>query len=346
MSASIRAISCFLPANVLSNDELEKMGSGWTAAEIENKLGIVERRVVGPGECASDLAVQAAQRMFASGLCTAGDIDYLLLCTQTPDYLLPTTACLLQSRLGLGTHVGAIDVNQGCSGYIYALGLAHGLIESGQARNVLLLTADTYSRLLDPGDFSVRSLFGDAATATLLSDVPSEQRSLGPFVYGTDGQGGENLIVRALSLRERTLAESDHKPLRAEALKMDGPEIFTFAVSVVPPLVGRLLEKAGIGLADVDLFVFHQANAYILEKLRKKIGIPPEEFVIAMRHTGNTVSSTIPLALHAAMRDRRLTPGNRVLLAGFGVGYSWGAALVRWGKASPIEGETDASASR
>jgi 3-oxoacyl-[acyl-carrier-protein] synthase-3 len=338
VSASIRAISFFLPANVLSNDDLEKMDSGWTAAQIEDKLGIVERRVAGPGECASDLAFKAAERMFASGVCAAGDVDYLLLCTQTPDYLLPTTACLLQSRLGLGTHVGAIDVNQGCSGYIYALGLAHGLIESAQARNVLVLTADTYSRLLAPADFSVRSLFGDGATATLVSDVSAEQRSLGPFVYGTDGEGGPNLILRDLSLRERSLAAADPRPLGADALKMDGPEIFTFAVSVVPPLVAQLLQRAGVSLAEVDLFVFHQANGYILEKLRKKIGVPEEKFVVAMRHTGNTVSSTIPLALHAAMRDRRLLPGKRVVLVGFGVGYSWGATMVRWGEVTPIGG--------
>ena len=314
------------------------MDSRWTAAEIESKLGIAERRIVGPGECASDLALKAAQRMFASGVCAASDVDYLLLCTQTPDYLLPTTACLLQSRLGLSTHVGAIDVNQGCSGFIYALGLASGLIESAQARNVLVLTADTYSRLLEPSDFSVRSLFGDGAAATLVSDVPTEQRSLGPFVYGTDGEGAPNLIVRDLSLRERTVAASDHQPLRADALKMDGPEIFTFAVSVVPPLVGRLLERAGVGFGEVDLFVFHQANAYILEKLRKKIGIPEEKFVVAMRHTGNTVSSTIPLSLHAALRDRRLLPGHRVVLVGFGVGYSWGATMVRWGETSAVTG--------
>jgi 3-oxoacyl-[acyl-carrier-protein] synthase-3 len=263
----------------------------------------------------------------------------LLYCTQTPDYILPTTACILQHRLGLPISCGALDFNLGCSGYVYGLGLAKALIESRQARTILFLTADTYSRLLNRADKSVRTLFGDGASATLI--VAQEHDTLiGPFIYGTDGSGAENLIVHAGGMRRAVVpqaelvADDSGNARTVNDLYMNGAEIFNFTLRAVPEAVTQLLHKAGIAQEAVDLFVFHQANRFMLDHLRRKLRIPAEKFVFAMEDFGNTVSSTIPIALHQAQTRGQLTPGALVMLVGFGVGYSWGATLVRWGPTS------------
>ncbi len=194
MKAFIRAIEYSLPDTVLTNEQLSLEFPGWSVEKIEEKTGISERRIAGPGEFASDLGVSAVQRLFASGACQPSDVDFLLYCTQSPDYYLPTTACLMQERLAIPTTAGALDFNLGCSGYIYGLGLAKGLVETGQARNVLLVTAETYSKFIYPQDRSVRTLFGDGAAATLIQGAESPVDCIGPFVYGTDGRGADNLI--------------------------------------------------------------------------------------------------------------------------------------------------------
>jgi 3-oxoacyl-[acyl-carrier-protein] synthase-3 len=253
-----------------------------------------------------------------------------------PDYPLPATACLLHDRLGLPAHAGALDFSIGSSGYVYGLGLAQGLIETGQAGSVLLITADTYSRYVNRRDRSVRPVFGDAAAVTLLTAVEREDALMGPYVYGADGKGAPHLIVPAGGMREpRSPATALEQADAGGAIRsrqdlfMDGSEIFAFTLRVVPPLVARLLERAGLEASAIDLFVFHQANRYMLEHLRKRLRIPPEKFVIAMQW-GNTASSSIPLALKSAMSEGRLADGARVVLAGYGPGYSWGAVLVRW----------------
>jgi 3-oxoacyl-[acyl-carrier-protein] synthase-3 len=336
--AAIRAVEYHLPEGVLDNDELARAFPSWTPQKIADKTGIVQRRIAGPGECASDLAVAAARKLFAGGACRPEEVDFVLLCTQSPDYFLPTTACVLQDRLGVPTSAGAMDYNLGCSGFVYGLSLAKGLIETGQAANVLLLTADTYSKFLHPGDRGVRALFGDAAAATLVQgrrDPPAGDLPwIGPFVFGTDGKGKDNLIVPTGGMRRPARGPAGHEDAGDSApsdehLHMDGPEIFTFTLQVVPQVIHQLLARAGKKIGDVDLFVFHQANRYMLEHLRDKMKIPPEKFVIALSHCGNTVSSTIPIALKEAVTQQLLPAGRLVLLVGFGVGYSWAATLIR-----------------
>ena len=195
MQAAIAAIEYYLPERTISTQDLATEFPEWSAEKIDAKTGICERHIAAAGECASDMAVAAARKLFDSGACRPGEIDYLLLCTQSPDYFLPTTACLVQNRLGIPTASGAMDFNLGCSGYVYGLGLAQGLIASGQASRILLLTAETYSKFLNARDRSVRTIFGDAAAATLVSAVDEPTPRIGPFVYGTDGSGGPNLIV-------------------------------------------------------------------------------------------------------------------------------------------------------
>lgn len=337
MKAVVKAIEYALPDNVLTNEMLSQEFPEWTVEKIEDKTGITQRPVTVDGECASDLAVSAAEKLFASNVCSRDEVDYLLLCTQSPDYFLPTTACVLQDRLGLRTGAGALDFNLGCSGYVYGLGLAKGLIETGQARKVLLLTAETYSKFIHPADKSVRTLFGDAAAATLVCAADNDGEAIGPFVYGTDGKGANSLIVPSGGMRNPKKAETaevlsdEHGNQRsADDLYMNGSEVFTFTLLAVPKAVKALLEKAGIVPDEVDLFVFHQANKFMLEALRKKAKIPVEKFYLAYEKIGNTVSSTIPIALKEAIKDKTLKPGMKVMLVGFGVGFSWGGVLLDW----------------
>jgi 3-oxoacyl-[acyl-carrier-protein] synthase-3 len=335
MHAAIRAIEYHLPENVSSAADLARQFPDWSVDRITAKIGIVNRHLAGSAECASDLAVRAAEKLFESGVCGPQEIDYVLLCTQSPDYFLPTTACLLQDRLGIPTSAGALDFNLGCSGYVYGLGLCEGLISSEQATRVLLLTAETYSKYLHPSDRGVRALFGDAAAATLVAAVDVDEALLGPFVYGSDGRGAPNLIVRSGGARCPRPPETAHgrgasDPVNpADCLYMDGPEIFKFTLDIVPKSVQRLLDKSAKSLGDIDLFVFHQANRHMLDHLRKRLGIPEEKFHVFMENCGNTVSSTIPIALKNAMDEGRLAAGCLVMLVGFGVGYSWGATLLR-----------------
>lgn len=335
MKARIEGIEFYLPVGVLKNSKLSEEFPEWSVDKIHSKTGILERRIAGDDEFASDLAVGAACKFFAGGI-DPESIDALLYCTQSPDYYLPSTACLLQHRLGLRTDIAAFDYNLGCSGYIYGLGLAKALIASDQAKRVLLLTSDTYSKFVHPGDRSVRTLFGDAATATLIDASDALDMLGGPFVYGTDGRGAENLIVPSGGLRyprkdnpEVTVDETGSRR-SCNHLYMNGPEIFNFSLEVVPETVKVVLTKSKINLEQIDLFVFHQANSYMLDHLRKKIGVPIEKFVISMHNTGNTVSSTIPIALKMAVDSGQLRSGMKVMLVGFGVGYSWGGTIVEW----------------
>jgi len=333
--AAIKAIVSHLPNQKLTNEQLAQEFQSWSIDKIYEKTGIAERRVAGADECASDLGVAAAEKLFATGICRPDDVDFLLFCTQTADYPIPATACLMQDRLGLPQTCGALDFNLGCSGFVYGLSLAKGLIENGLARNVLLITADTYTKFIHPQDRSVRTLFGDGAAATLISGE-SELEAIGPLVFGTDGQGADKLIVPAGGFRlrpnrETAIAQIDPAgiPRSADNLYMDGPEIFNFSLKVVPKLVHVLLEKDQLALDDVDYFIFHQANRFLLEQLRKKIKIPTDKFCINMDLYGNTVSATIPMALEIALDLEQIKPGARVMVVGFGVGYSWAAALVR-----------------
>lgn len=332
--AAIRAIAYHLPEQVLTNAELARDYGGWDERKISAKTGIHSRRVAGPTECASDLGVAAAEVLFRSGAVEPGAIDFLLFCTQTPDHFLPTTACLVHARLGLRPDCGAIDINQGCSGFVYGLSLAKGLIEGGLARNVLLITADTYTKFVNPKDRSTRTIFGDGAAATLV--VAGDLEAIGPFVLGTDGSGAPNLIVPAGGLRrpssdETAVSREDEGGnWRSEQdLYMNGAEIFAFTLRTVPDAVHGLLVRAGLAAEQVDAFVFHQANQFMLERLREKLEIPREKFVLCLEDTGNTVSSSIPIALERARGRGQVRPGDRVMLVGFGVGYSWAATMIQ-----------------
>ena len=333
--AVLKAVKSFLPENKLTNEKLAEQFGDWHASQILSKTGVATRGVAGAHECASDLGVKAAQRLFDSGACKPDEIDFLIFCTQSPDYFTPTTACLMQDALGLRTSCGAVDINQGCSGYIYGLALAKSLVEAGTAQTVLLVTADTYMKFINPRDRSLLTLFGDGAAASLLRAAESERELVGPFVLGSDGRGANQIIVKAGGLRCRPSAETTIEKEDSsgnwrsdENLFMDGADVFSFALRTVPPTLQQLLEKSGMTMDQIDFIIPHQANKFVLERLRAKLKFPADKFWIDMEDSGNTVSSTIPIALEKAFQQQRIKRGDRVALVGFGVGYSWGATMI------------------
>ncbi|QFS43161.1 3-oxoacyl-ACP synthase III family protein [Nostoc sphaeroides] len=331
-------IASYLPKEILHNDDLKKIYSGWSSEKIYQKTGIIERRIAAAHETAADLAFKAARKLFEKNIVTPGDIDFIILCTQTPDYFLPTTACLLQYRLGIPNTAGAFDINLGCSGFVYGLSVAKGLIETGSARRVLFLTADTYSKFIHPMDKSVRTLFGDGATATLIeASEKTDEEFIGPFVFGTDGNGANNIIVKTGGFRsaqsEQTAKEEvdDSGNVRSQDnLYMNGSEVIAFTLSSVPKAINDLLKKCGEDLDYFDYIVLHQANHFMLDALRKKINLPEEKFPVFLEMCGNTVSSSIPITLESMLNVSRLKRGDKLLLLGFGVGYSWAATAVKF----------------
>lgn len=317
----IKDIKFALPEYVESNEYLvSDMNLSWSAEDIYIKTGIKERHIAGINEYASDFGCIAAEKIFAEAPNLRECVDFVIFCSQSADYALPSTASLLQHRLNLSQTCGSLDINQGCSGYIYGLSVAKGFIEAGVVNNILLITAETYSKYLDKDDRSTRTIFGDGAAATLIGCSNGCLGDIHSFVFGTDGRGGKNLIVTNSGARKNDEL--------GNCLFMDGPEIFQFTLNVVPKTVKAILAKANLQLDNVDYFVFHQANAFILEHLRKKLHIPENKFFLDMSDTGNTVSASIPIALCRAMENGYVEKGMKVMLLGFGVGYSWGGCIL------------------
>ncbi len=329
MKAFINSVAYYLPQNVVSNEEIVRDFPEWSVEKITEKVGVKQRHVASAEETATDLAEKAAIRLFDENGINRESIDFVILCTQSPDYFLPPSACLLQERLGLRQDVGAFDFNLGCSGYVYGLAIAKGLIISGVASNVLLLTAETYNKYLHPKDKGNRTIFGDAATATLVSTQGFAE--IKEFALGTDGKGSKNLIVKSGASRMRALQndvqfDKNGNPISSDHLYMNGAQIFVFTQKNVPRVIEDVLAKNNLKKEEIDLFILHQANSYMLDFLRKKIHIDEDKFYMFMENVGNTVSNSIPICLAEAQGKGRLC-GN-VVLCGFGVGYSWGAVVV------------------
>jgi len=324
--ASIGPVAIHLPETVERNESLAREFPKWDMELISAKTGIHSRHVAASNQCASDLGVAAAEKLFAEHDIDRRSIDFLLFCTQTPDYPLPTTACLVQDRLRLPTSIGALDFNLGCSGYVYGLSLADGLIRSGAARRVLLITAETYSKYIHPTDRSLRTIFGDGAAATLIK--ASKEPSLGSFVFGTDGRGAEALMVVEGGARPTADALRPRKRKRwPSSLFMDGPALVQFTLNVVPPLIERVLADAGWSRDDVDMYLMHQATSFMLEHLRQRLRLNEEQAPEALKHCGNTVSSTLPVLMSDLRGSARLRLGKKSLLIGFGVGFSWAGCV-------------------
>lgn len=327
MGSKIRAIEYALPDKEVDNMQLQEEFPHYDFDKFARKVGIHSRRVV-TDETALDLAVLACEKLRTRG-CDLNTVDYILYCTQSPEYFLPTTACILQDRLGLSNNVGAFDFNLGCSGFTYGLSMAKAFIQSNQAKNVLLVTAETYSRYIHPKDRTNRSIFGDAAAATLIGH--SEDSLIGSFKVGSDGSGYDKLIVKNGACKYPRDESSVEKEFGTSIysdnhLFMNGPEIFNFTSKEIPRFTQEVLRLNNKTIESVDQFIFHQANSYMLEYLRKRIKIPKEKFYNNMKMIGNTVSSTIPIALK--QYSSSINKSEDIVVIGFGVGLSWSGGLI------------------
>lgn len=314
-------IEIALPKKVVTNDDLG-LNENDKLKRLGKKLGINERRVCADDETALSLAVDACKKLFKS--VDASKIDFVIYCTQSPEYFLPTTACLLQEELGLSKSTGAFDYNLGCSGYIYGLAMAKSFIQTGIASNVLLVTAEAYSKHIHKDDLTNQAIFGDAATATLVDQEVA--CSIGRFNLGSDGGGKENLIVKTGGAQTNFVSGIT----KEDKFFMNGPEVFKFTLDNVPVSINDCLDKNELTLDRVDYMILHQANAYMLKNLRKKIGIEESKFYSNVLKVGNSVSSTIPIALKDALEKGLIKKNDCVLLSGFGVGYSWGSTIIKF----------------
>jgi 3-oxoacyl-[acyl-carrier-protein] synthase III len=331
---AIESIACAFPSRRLTNCELKAAYPDWDFERLEKRTGVLSRYVAGEGETALDFAVQACERLIGEGRLRPAEIDGVIFCTQSPDYIMPPNSCLLHGRLGLRPAALAFDITLACSGYVYGLQLASSLISSGAASRVLLATADTYTRYIHPGDRATRCLFGDGGAVSVIA--PSQNgHGIRDICCGTAGVHFEKFMIPAGGMRVPRSAETTRETTdqsgnirTPENIRMDGLGVLSFFNSTIPGSVRQALAKNGLSTDDIDLFVFHQASQVALDSLSSALRIPPAKMVVDLAETGNLVSASIPVALSRAIQSGRAKPGQIVLLCGFGVGLSWGTALV------------------
>jgi 3-oxoacyl-[acyl-carrier-protein] synthase-3 len=334
----LQAISYYFPEKCLTNDILSQQHPEWTVEKISSKTGIYNRYISAENETACDMAERAAIIFFNEHPIEKSSVDFIILCTQSPDYFLPTTACILQDRIGLRNDCGAFDFNLGCSGYVYGLGIAKGLLTSGQATNILLITSETYSKYIHSSDKSCRTIFGDAASVSLITNAkmpPFYNAEILDFSYTTIGKGYQDLIVETGGMRNpqkgKCLDEMEDGFFlkNRDYLWMNGKAIFDFTAYNVPAHILENAHKNRLELADIDLFIFHQANKFMLSFLQKRCNISDEKFYINLTDGGNTVSSTIPIALKKALKTVEKKNSTTIQLCGFGVGLSIGSVVIK-----------------
>jgi 3-oxoacyl-[acyl-carrier-protein] synthase III len=315
----------YVPEKILTNSDLEKIvetNDEW----IVSRTGIRERHIAAPHEATSDLAYEAALKALDSAGMKAEDLDLIIIATVTPDSSFPSTACILQDKLG-AKGAAAFDLSAACSGFVYSLATAVGFIQNGMYNNALIIGADTLSRITDYTDRNTCVLFGDGAGAVIIGEVP-EGRGFQSFDLGAEGSGGNLLKLEAggsrLPASQKTVEDKKH------FIYMNGREVFKFAVRVMGSATERVLTKAGLGKEDIDLFVPHQANIRIIQSAMQRLDLPPEKCVINVDKYANTSAASIPLALVEAAEEGRMKEGDTVLMVGFGGGLTWGASVLIW----------------
>ena len=331
MGASIRHIEYVTGQTEILNSSFQKKWGNYDFERFEKKVGIKKRFKVKAKENIISLSTKVCEKLFETNVIEKDEIDYLILCTQSPEHPLPTNSCIIQDKLKLRNDIGCLDINLGCSGFVYCLSLAKGLISSNQAKNILIVTAETYSKYIHKDDLINQLIFSDAAAVTLVSH--SEEEKIGNFSLGTDGAGFDKLIVKNNyfnKLENPTLNKiSEFISNDDNSLYMNGPEVFNFTLNRVPDLIKKTLEINKIEENSIDYFVPHQANKFLLNSIRKRSKIPEDKFIINFNEIGNTVSSTIPIALKTLSESLNLEKKeNKILICGFGVGLSWGAVTI------------------
>jgi 3-oxoacyl-[acyl-carrier-protein] synthase-3 len=328
MRACIAGWGSAVPEQRLTNADLERRVDT-TDQWIRERTGIRERRVAAPGETTASLAIEAGAAAIKHAGITPDAIDLLVLATASPEQLIPHTGAFVGD--GLGVRCGSFDLNAGCAGFVYELVIGSSMLEAGRLQHVLVIGAETLSRLVDPLDRGTCILFGDAAAAFVLSASPDDGLGILGWELGCDGAGAGLLEVPAGGSRRPTSAETVAN--REHFIKMQGPEVFRRAVRIVIESAKTTLDRAGFTVDDVTWFAPHQANARIIEAAASRLGIPMERTLVNIDRYGNTSAASIPLVLAEAADDGRIAAGDLVLLSGFGAGLTWGSALIRWGRA-------------
>ena len=327
--AAIGPIAVHLPEKVESNAELSKDNPRWDMDLIASKTGIYNRHIAAEDETSADLGVAACQKLFAEHDIDPKSIDFLLFCTQTPDFALPTSACLMQPRLGLRTNCGALDFNLGCSAYPYGLSIADGFIQTGVAKRVLFVTAETYSKFIDKNDRSVRTIFGDGAAATLIEAHP--EQSIAGYQFGTDGSGAHMLCVTPGSVGGFRKSQQEFQPQKKRRWKsdlyMDGPNLINFTLSEIPKLIDEILRTSDSTKDELDQYLVHQATFKMLDMLRRQLNVDQSKIPVELADVGNTVSSTLPILISQLREQKRLSKDQKNILIGFGVGLSWSGCV-------------------
>jgi len=343
----INAISFYLPDKSYSNKEIIREYESYcdeneklevTPESIYNQCGINKRYSSQIDDTAKDLGNKAATRLFEEWNIDKEKIEYIIFVSDALDYKGPTTACVMQEDLGLSTSVGAIDILHGCTGFIYGISIAKALILSAQVENVLVITADTPTKVVHPKDIELRAIFSDGAAATLVEkDKKSDVNfDIGDFIFGTDGKGEKNLYTSRSATKDPAdiewLSQFKDVPggMKRGQLLMNSSQIFLFALRKVPALIADILDKNKLQKEDIDYFILHQANGQMLDFIRKRMKIPKKKFIINIENIGNTVSATIPIALYETLKENKIKKGNKVLVAGFGIGYSWGGTVLEF----------------
>jgi 3-oxoacyl-[acyl-carrier-protein] synthase III len=320
MNYRIKATEYYLPEKIIDNKYLHEM-AGMDFDFLENKVGIKTRHIAAKDETTSEMATKAAIKLIEKNKIDPDTIDILIICTQNPDYKLPTTACIVQNNLKLRTSCLAFDINLGCSGFIYSLAIAGSFLKTGISSNAVIIMADQYSKIIDYQDKNTASLFGDAASATLIEPCGDSEGVI-DAVFGTDGSHADKLIVYNSGVAR------NHE--KNGFIYMDGRGIFKFSVQVVPKSVNEILQKNHLVISDIRFFVFHQANKYVLSEIQKRLEISDNQMIIDLEDYGNTVSSTIPIAYKNILKKGILKEDDLIIFCGFGVGLSWGTILYRY----------------
>ena len=324
-SVGIISLGAYVPENIMTNFDFEKIIET-TDEWIRTRTGIEERRFCSPEQATSDLCIEAAKKALANANLTPEDIDMIIVATCTPDYQLPSTACIVQKKLG-AVNAAAYDLNAACSGWIYGLTMATGLIKADMYKKVLVIGAEALSRSLDMQDRNTCILFGDGATAAILSEVEEGYGILSTHL-GADGDLNDSLIVPAGGSRTPTSEKTIEE--RGQYIKMKGQEVFKFAVNALPNAASCALEKAGLKAADVDIFIPHQANSRIIETAAKKLEVPLDKFYMNMKNYGNTSAASMGLALNEAHEKGLIKKGDLVAMVGFGAGLTYAATVIKW----------------
>ncbi len=334
MKAKIESIAYYLPEYILSNEDLEKENPAWNRDLLESRTGVRFRHIAQEHETALDLAVRACEKLFRENIGLKEKVDGIIFCTQSADYIMPPNACILHKTLDLSENVFAFDCNLACSGYIYGLALAQGLICSDVAKNILIVNSDTYSKYIHKDDRSVRSLFGDAAAVSWVRASDTNQGIL-DIQCATSGEHYDKFIIPAGGCRmpksdktNQVMVDDNGNKRTLEKIHMDGLGILGFVNSKVIEQVQWILKRNQLRLDDIKLFIFHQASKVALDSLSQLLGINSDKIFQNLRDVGNTVSASIPMALSLALKTQKLSAGDKVILSGFGVGLSWGTALI------------------